>query len=150
MATRLAKPRKKLSPIFEFFKNGLVYFILLFGVIFTVLPFLWSILTSFKSPSEIIQIPPTFFPEQWTIKSYLTIFNDPKVPLLRFYFNSIFVTFSRVAITLFTSSFAGYIFAKFRFWGRDLAFALVMITLMIPFQIIMIPSYFNSGQIRPD
>jgi multiple sugar transport system permease protein len=119
----------------------LVYVILLAGATFTLLPFIWIILTSFKPSSEIVRMPPTFFPEKWTLKSYQTIFTDPRVPLARFYFNSTFVTVMRVLITLFTSSLAGYIFCKYRFWGKNILFVLILAQLMVPFQVIMIPEY---------
>lgn len=148
MASQSLPSNRHMTKILHFSRKSLVYLILIAGAAFTILPFLMAILTSFKSLSEILKTPPTFFPEQWTFKSYLTIFNDPKVPLERFYLNSIFVTVSRVIITLFTSSFAGYIFAKYRFWGRNLAFSLVMVTLMIPFQVILIPSYLILVKLR--
>jgi multiple sugar transport system permease protein len=118
-----------------------VYTILLLGTLVTLLPFVWAILTSFKTASEIIQIPPTFFPEHWSLSSYQTIFNDPRVPLGRFYLNSLFVAVMHVVSTLFISSLAGFIFAKYKFWGKDLTFGLILAQLMIPFQVVMIPSY---------
>ncbi len=121
--------------------RALVYLILVAGAVFTLLPFIWIILTSFKTSAEIIRVPPTFLPEKWTIQSYITIFTDPKVPLAVFYLNSTFVTVMRVAITLFTSSLAGYIFCKYRFWGRNATFAIILAQMMIPFQVVMIPTY---------
>jgi len=106
-----------------------------------LVPFVWAILTSFKTSSEIIQIPPTFFPKNWSFESYRTIFTDPRVPLGRFYLNSLFVSVARVLTTLFTSSLAGYVFAKYKFGGKNLTFGLILAQLMIPFQILMIPSY---------
>ena len=88
------------------------YLVLIAGLLFTLLPFVFVILTSFKPPSEIVRVPPSFLPERWTLQNYLGIFGDPKVPLARFYGNSLFVAVSRVLITLFTSSLAGYVFAK--------------------------------------
>jgi multiple sugar transport system permease protein len=119
----------------------LVYLVLIIGTIITLLPFVWTVLTSLKSASEIIRIPPTFFPEHWTIQSYLTIFHDPKIPLTCFFANSLFVAVMHVSITLFTSSLAGYIFAKYKFWGRNILFAYILAQMMIPFQVVMIPSY---------
>ncbi len=121
--------------------RALVYLILIVGAVFTLLPFIWIILTSFKTSAEIIRVPPTFLPEKWTLQSYITIFTDPKVPLAVFYLNSTFVTVMRVAITLLTSSLAGYIFCKYRFWGRNAAFAIILAQMMIPFQVVMIPTY---------
>jgi multiple sugar transport system permease protein len=117
------------------------YIVLGIGLLVTLLPFVYVVLSSFKNSQEIIRVPPTLLPETWTLQNYLTIFNDPRVPLARFYANSLFVSVSRVAITLFTSSFAGFIFAKYRFRGRSVLFGLVLATLMIPFQVIMIPAY---------
>ncbi len=119
----------------------LLYVILVAGAAFTLLPFIWIILTSVKPASEIVHLPPTFFPVKWTLNSYKTIFTDPRVPLARFYFNSTFVTVMRVLITLFTSSLAGYIFCKYRFWGKNVLFVLILAQLMVPFQVIMIPEY---------
>ncbi len=136
--------KKKNSSLILFQKymgKTIIYLILCAGLAFTLLPFLWMVFTSFKTSSEIIRTPPTFFPEKFTLQSYKTILTDPAVPLSKFYMNSIFVSGSRVLITLFTSSLAGYIFAKFRFPGKNLYFSLVLATLMIPFPVVMIPVY---------
>lgn len=130
------RPGARLTP-----GRVLVYVVLTLGGIVTLLPFVWAILSSFKSSAEIIRVPPTFWPETWTLASYVTIFTDPEVPLGRFFLNSLFVAVAHVATTLFTSSLAGYIFAKFRFWGQRTIFGFILAQLMIPFQIVMIPSY---------
>jgi multiple sugar transport system permease protein len=138
---RLPRPQRLLA------RFG-VYVVLILGATVTLVPFLWALLTSFKSAAEIIRIPPTYLPETWTLESYQTIFNDPHVPLGRFYLNSLFVSVSRVAITLFTSSLAGYIFAKYKFWGKNATFAFILAQLMIPFQVVMIPSYLILVKLR--
>lgn len=56
----------------------LVYAVLILGTLVTLVPFVWIVATSFKSSAEIVRIPPTFFPENWTAESYRTIFNDPR------------------------------------------------------------------------
>jgi multiple sugar transport system permease protein len=132
--------RNRLSPK-RLFSQSFAYLILLVGTLVTLVPFIWVILTSLKPASEIIRIPPSFFPETWTFQSYLTIFNDPKVPLGLFYMNSLFVAVFRVFTTIFTSTLAGYIFAKYRFWGKDAIFGFILVQLMIPFQVVMIPGY---------
>jgi len=118
-----------------------VYIVLILGATVTLVPFIWALLTSLKPAAEIIRVPPTFLPADWTLQSYQTIFSDPRVPLARFYMNSLFVAVSRVGITLFTSSLAGYIFAKYRFWGKNVAFTFILAQMMIPFQVVMIPAY---------
>ena len=124
------------------------YAVLATGLAVTLVPFVWILMTSLKPASEIVRIPPTFFPEQWSLNSYQTIFSDPKVPLARFYLNSALVSVGRVIITLFTSSLAGYIFAKFAFRGKNLLFGFILIQLMIPFQVVMIPAYLILVQLR--
>ncbi len=119
----------------------IVYTILILGTVVTLVPFIWILLTSLKTSSEIVQVPPTFFPQHPTLQSYLTIFTDPNVPLFRIFINSVFVSVMHVALILLTSSLAGYIFAKYRFWGRNASFAFIMAQMMVPFQVIMIPAY---------
>lgn len=117
------------------------YAVLLVGLTVTLLPFVYVILASFKTPAEIIKVPPAFFPLKPTLQNYLTIFHDPKVPLGLFFANSSVVAIGRVVITLFTSSLAGYIFARYEFSGKNLMFGVLMAQIMIPFQMIMIPLY---------
>jgi multiple sugar transport system permease protein len=125
----------------RFFSRFPLYFILTLGLSFTLLPFIMMILSSFKTNLEVLRVPPTFLPEQFTIENYVKIFNDPKLPLLRFYGNSAFVSIFNVCSTLFTSSLVGYMFAKFEFPGKKLLFGWFLTMMMIPTQITMIPSF---------
>lgn len=119
----------------------LLYALLVAGCTATLLPFLWMILASFKTSTEIISIPPTFWPQKPTLANYQTVLSDPRLPIVRFYLNSLFVSGSVVALQLFTSSLAGFVFAKYEFFGKNVAFGFILATLMIPFQVLMIPSY---------
>jgi len=118
-----------------------LYLLLTLGLSFTLLPFLMMILSSFKTNVEVLQVPPTFLPDNPTLENYRKIFNDPSLPLLRFYGNSAFVAFFNVGTTLFTSALIGYLFAKFQFKGKRILFGWFLTTMMIPTQITMIPSY---------
>jgi multiple sugar transport system permease protein len=121
--------------------QGFIYLLLISGCLVTLLPFIWMILASFKTSGEIIRLPPTLWPENPTFANYQTILTDPKLPILRFYLNSLFVAGSNVTLVLFTSSLAGFIFAKYRFFGQKAMFGFILATLMIPFQVTMIPGY---------
>jgi len=125
----------------KFFNQLLIYIALTLGLSFTLLPFLMMILSSFKTNLENLRVPPTFWPEIFTLENYRTIFNDPKLPLLRFYFNSAFVAIFNMVSTLFTSSLIGYMFAKFQFRGKNVLFGWFLAMMMIPTQITMIPSF---------
>lgn len=117
------------------------YAVLVGGLTFTLLPFVYIVLASFKTNAELLRVPPTFFPEQPTLSNYATVLSDRQISLPRIFFNSGFVAVLRTFITLFTSSFAGYIFARYRFTGRNLFFGMILAQLMIPFQVVIIPIY---------
>jgi ABC-type sugar transport system, permease component len=131
---------KKPSVGFILGKSG-AYAVLILGLVGTLLPFFYIMVSSLKNEAELRQTPPDFFPKEPTLKHYITILTDKNIPLVQNLFNSIFVSLMRVVITLFTSSFAGYIFAKYHFKGKDLAFGVILIQIMIPFQVVMIPNY---------
>ena len=104
-------------------------------------PFVWTILSSFKSGAEIRQVPPTFWPQEATLENYRTILDDPELPLGLFYRNSLFVALLNVVATLFTASLLGFVFAKYEFRGRQAIFWFILATMMIPSQVTMIPGY---------
>lgn len=118
-----------------------VYVFLGAAALIAATPFVWMILSSFKTGREIRSVPPTFVPESPTLDNYRTILDDPDLPLLRFYRNSAFVALANVISTLFTSSLLGYLLAKFRFGLNKPLFWYLLATMMVPAQVTMIPSY---------
>jgi len=123
------------------------YLILIPASLIAAMPFIWMVLGSFKTGAEIRQIPPTFFPQEFTFDNYTTLLTDPDLPLLTFYKNSAIIALANVVQVLFTSSLFGYIFAKFQFKGKTALFWYIMATLMIPFQVTMIPGYLILAKI---
>lgn len=123
------------------FKKVLVYILLTIGMVLALLPYLMMIMSAFKTNTEVLQVPPTFFPKDPTLENFKKIFNDPNLPLLRFYANSAFVTIFNVSTTLFSSALIGYLFAKFKFPGKKLLFGWFLVLMMIPSHITMIPSF---------
>jgi ABC-type glycerol-3-phosphate transport system permease component len=121
-------------------KSG-AYAILILGLVATLLPFFYIMVSSLKTDAELRQTPPDFFSKEPTLKHYTTVLTNEEIPIVRNVVNSAFVSAMRVIITLFTSSFAGYIFAKYHFKGKNLAFGVILIQIMIPFQVVMIPNY---------
>jgi multiple sugar transport system permease protein len=105
-----------------------------------LLPFFWMITASFKSLNEVIQIPPQWLPRQWDFRNYAEVFRQQ--PLFgRYFLNSVIVAAVTVASVLITSSLAGYAFAKYNFRGKNVLFVFVLSTMMIPFQIRMVPLF---------
>jgi ABC-type glycerol-3-phosphate transport system permease component len=128
------------TPFWLLGKSG-AYAVLILGLVATLLPFFYIIVSSLKTDAELRKTPPDFFSQEPTFKHYTTILTDEKIPIERNVMNSVVVSVARVFITLFTSSFAGYIFAKYHFRGKNLAFGVMLIQIMIPFQVVMIPNY---------
>ncbi len=119
---------------------GSFMLLILLGLI-ALLPFVWMIFGSFKTGRELRQMPPTFFPETFTFDNYLKIFQDEDLPLTLYYRNSATIAIANVIQVLFTSSLFGYIFAKYRFRGKNIIFWFILATMMIPAQVTMIPGY---------
>lgn len=131
---RLSAPRIKASWV--------VYAVLIAGCIVTVIPFVYTILASFKTHAEIIDPhQQSFLPRDFTTENYETIFDDPSLPIERFYLNSILIAVSNVFTLLFSSALFGFVFAKYQFRYKRVLFGYVLLTMMIPFQLTMIPSY---------
>ena len=123
------------------FRLNAAYFILIPASLIALLPFVWMILSSFKTLKEIRQIPPTFIPQEFTLDNYTTVLDDPDLPLGIFYRNSAIIAFANVIQVLFTSSLFGYIFAKFEFKGKKALFWFILSLMIIPHQMTMIPGY---------
>lgn len=114
-----------------------------FGMLF---PLLWLVSTSFKSPTEdIFQFPPQLLPSQPTFQNFLTVWQTN--PFGQYLWNSTIVAVLTVSLNLLFCSLAAYPLARLDFRGRDLIFTLVVSTIMIPFQIMMIPLYILTVQL---
>ena len=100
---------------------------------------LWMVLASFKSASEIISMPPTFLPETPTVASYILILGEQAFD--RYFLNSIVVALPSVLLILFTSSIAGFVFAKFEFPAKELIFTIILSTLMVPPAVTLLPLF---------
>jgi len=118
----------------------LTYLFLVAGAAVAVFPFLWMILNSFKTNKEILlTVPPTFFPKTFYLGGYLKVLFE--APFLRWTMNSLFIAGVTTAAVVFSSALVGYIYAKFQFFGKKTSFLIILATLMIPFEVIMIPEF---------
>ena len=119
--------------------TALVYLVLAAGAVLMIFPFVWMLLTSFKSMAESIQIPPTILPAKWLAENYSNALES--LPFIRLYINTALLILLRVACAVAFSSAAGYAFAKLKFPGKNALFSLVLIQMMLPSQIFIIPQY---------
>jgi multiple sugar transport system permease protein len=124
----------------------LVHLLLAAGGVMMVLPFIYMVATSFKPPPEVISWPPTLVPRHPTLENYRTLAS--KAPFARFFLNSVITASVSTVVILFTSTLAGYIFAKFRFPGRNLLFVVILATAMVPFETYLIPLYLVVKNLR--
>ncbi|MGK7891004.1 MAG: carbohydrate ABC transporter permease [Leptolyngbyaceae cyanobacterium] len=105
-----------------------------------LLPLLWLVSTAFKSPTEdIFQFPPQLLPQSPTLQNFVKVWQTN--PFGRYLFNSILVAILTVSLNLLVCSLAAYPLARLDFRGRDSLFTLIVATILIPFQIVMIPLY---------
>ncbi|MBX3010256.1 MAG: carbohydrate ABC transporter permease [Caldilineaceae bacterium] len=122
-----------------------IHAILLVGVIFTCLPIFYMVSSSFKSEVEIFAVPIHWFPDDFQgFDNYRKAFQV--APFGQFFLNSVIMSVTRVAGVLFFSALAGYGLAKYAFPGNRLCFLLILSTMMVPFQVLLLPLYVLTYQ----
>ena len=117
----------------------LQYLLLTIGALAMLFPFLWMVSTSFKLRGEIFDFLPVFWPKEFTFQNYVNAFQN--LDLGRLYWNTAVVAVSKTLLQVYTSALLGYVFGKFRFWGRDYFFYLILLTMIIPLEVYVIPLY---------
>lgn len=118
-------------------------------IIFSIgmaLPFLWMILSSFKPLDEIFLKPPKLLPMAPTLQNYQTAFGTGN--FYSAFFNSFYIATLVTVISLITCAMAAYAFARMRFPGNNILFGIFLATLMVPFQLIVIPQYLILGELQ--
>lgn len=116
-----------------------LYVLLGLGLLLLVGPFIWMILGSFKTTSELRQVPPTWLPEQWTFENYQQLFDRQN--FMRFFLNSTVVAFFVTAGNVIFCSMLGYALAKLNFPGKRILFTVVLVTLMVPGVVTFMPLF---------
>lgn len=113
---------------------------LIVGASLMILPFVWMLLTSFKSVAESTSLNPfVIFPSTWKWENYLEVIRQND--FLRLYFNTLAMIVLRVVCSILFSAMAAYAFARLKFPGRNFFFGLVLFQMMVPTQIFIIPQY---------
>ena len=119
-------------------KSGVLYLLLIVLAIIFVFPFIWSFLTSVKSTTEVFD-PGITLPSVWRFDNYVQAVESYN--LLRYLYNSIFVSVVVAVAHLALASTAGYAFSRLQFPGRDMLFVAVVATLMVPSQATLVPLF---------
>jgi ABC-type glycerol-3-phosphate transport system permease component len=126
------RPRRNL-------RRSLIYLVLAITSILMLVPFYWSVVTSFKLEQFVFTNPPQWWPNPLTLHNYLSVLTN--IPFPRYFANSVFVALATTLGHVFFDTLAAYAFAKLSFPGRDRIFFIMLLALMVPFQVNLIPLY---------
>lgn len=123
-----------------------IHLFLIVGVVIMILPFVWMVLTSFKTVSESTSMNPfVIFPSEWEVENYLEAIRQNNFIIL--YFNTFAMMALRIICSVGFSAMAAYAFARLKFPGRDFLFGIVLFQMMVPVQLFIIPQYLMVDKI---
>ena len=120
-------------------RKSVLYFVLLFFAMLYLIPFFFLLMGSFKTTSELFQVPFKWLPKSFNFNNYVNMFNQ--IPFLSYLKNTLIIVFFSVVGALVSNSIIAYGFARLRWPGRDKAFMVVLATMILPYQVTMIPLY---------
>ena len=121
-----------------------VYALLSLGAVFMVFPFVWMVLTSLKTGADVYSF--SMIPNPATTQNYSFVFT--RTDFVRWFLNSIFIAVMVVSSVLMFDTLVGYTLCKMQFKGKQLVFILIMSTLMVPTEMLIIPWYLMSAQLK--
>ena len=126
--------RSRISKILIYMGVILVSFVV-------ILPFVWMIVSAFKSQRELFAYPPTFFPTTWKWANFTEVLSRGSISFFQMFLNSMKVAVPSTLFNILFSSLAGYAFARLHFPGRDTIFLFFLASMMVPFAITLIPRF---------
>lgn len=139
------KPAPHITSPWRNLRQGLLHVFLGFMAIVALFPFVWMVFASFKPFKELVQSK-ALLPINWTTENYTEILTRVNFEVA--VVNSIYSAVTVTVITLLTSSALGFIFAKYRFWGKEYLFILLLSTMMVPFAVVLVPLYITIGDLN--
>ncbi len=119
--------------------NWPAFIALLAGSILMVFPFIWMVLSSFKTEADVYAYPPRWLPSLWTLSNYRTIFE--RIPFMRYYANSIYTSIMQTALQLVLSLFGAYCIVFLDFPGKKAIKTIIKSTMFVPSVVTLIPMY---------
>lgn len=126
-------------------RQGILHLFLGTMAVVALFPFVWMVFASFKPFKELVQSK-ALLPINWTTENYTEILTRVNFEVA--VVNSIYSAVTVTLITLLTSSALGFIFAKYRFWGKEYLFILLLSTMMVPFAVVLVPLYITIGDLN--
>lgn len=116
-----------------------IFFILVILALLVLVPVIWMALSAFKPEKEIISWPPTFIPLTLTTQNFIDV--QSRINIVRYMLNSVIYAGATTAFAVIVNSLAGYAYAFYEFKGKTMFFLVTLATMMVPFQVIMVPLF---------
>ncbi|MCE2468431.1 MAG: carbohydrate ABC transporter permease [Caldilineaceae bacterium] len=139
------KPAPPITAPWRNLRQGILHVFLGCMAIVALFPFVWMVFASFKPFKELVQSK-ALLPINWTTENYTEILTRVNFEVA--VANSLYSAVTVTVITLLTSSALGFIFAKYRFWGKEYLFILLLSTMMVPFAVVLVPLYITIGDMN--
>lgn len=142
MAEIVMKKRKKQMTKSRFFQGvelSILYIILIAMALCFIVPFFWLVSSSFKYPHELFEVPVRWIPRTIQFENYQKMF--AMIPFFQYLWNTVKIVIWNVIGSLISCSLVAYGFSRLKWPGRDKVFVLVLITMILPFQVTMIPQF---------
>lgn len=114
--------------------------------IIIVMPFMWTLSTSLRRPSESFKMPPSFLPTSFFIDNYISVFT--RFPFLRFISNSLFVALIVIVLNIAVTTMSAYSFSRIDFKGRNVIFQVILSGMMIPASATMLPIFYIMSKMK--
>lgn len=122
----------------------ITFVLLTIGAFSMILPFFWMVSTSIKTTGETLAIPPVWLPENWQWSNHETALT--MAPFEQYFINSVIITLSSTIGEVITSILAAFAFSKLQFFGKNILFTILISTMMVPFELLMIPNYLTLSK----
>jgi ABC-type glycerol-3-phosphate transport system permease component len=127
----------------------LLYAVLIGYGIFSLTPFVYALLSSFKNEGEVLATPPTLIPNMWTLQHYQDIFlSNTDFPFPNYLLTSVIYACGTAGLNVLLAALAGYAFGRMEFPGKNVLFALTLAVLMIPGYLIVIPKFLVANTLH--
>ncbi|MDR1176606.1 MAG: carbohydrate ABC transporter permease [Treponema sp.] len=134
------------SRVFVCVEQAVLYALLIIISACFIVPFFWLLSCSFKQPSELFEVPVRWMPRTIQFENYIRMFTY--FPFLRYLKNTLIIVFFNIAGSILSGSVIAYGFACLNWKGRDKVFVIVLITMILPFQVVMVPLFILFQKIR--
>lgn len=139
MTAESAYPRRRRRRATKALGKVVIYFLLTVGALIVSAPLFWMISSSLKGPGEVFLYPPVLIPNPVRWSNYPTALTA--APFNLYLRNTLFVTSMNIIGGVISTTMVGYSFARLRWWGRDVLFLICLATMMLPYQVTLIPQY---------